>query len=556
MAQEAGLYVIARPGPYINAETDGGGIPSWVLTSQNGYRSDVQPYLSAALQWLVADRPDHRRASGHQGRRRHRLPGGERVRRPRHGRRPVHGRPRAAGHVRRHRRAVHVQPVLRRADIHLRAWRGEHQRHRQLPAGVRLREPGATSASRSPAIPSYPGEPVYLPEYQGGSFDGWGGAGYDDCYDMTGPDFENVYYKDNIIQGSTMQSYYMGVGGTNWGWLPAPQVYTSYDYGAAIRETGEIGTPTDPNDIAGSKYGENKLINDLETSVAPLTQTVPAQAPAADNPAITTLDRVNPSSGTQFVYVRQSDATSTATASTHIALSLTPATSFTDDDASSALTYTGTWTHANTGNSNYTSRRLRQHRVVEPAGRRHHVRHVHRDGRAVDRAEEHQWRHRRRVHRRHSGCDRRHLRLRRQGVPADPVQHERPGERHAHAHDHGDRDQGCGLERGHGRHRRHQRAHRRRARRLLPAGTAVRHDHARRARLAAARRQLRLRRPAPGLLDLRAHDPGDESAPATQRSCTIRQAPTARPCSTTPASQPWTSCPARCRAPGIPPAAT
>ncbi|HEX4253456.1 MAG TPA: beta-galactosidase, partial [Streptosporangiaceae bacterium] len=27
MAQQAGLYVIARPGPYINAETDGGGIP-------------------------------------------------------------------------------------------------------------------------------------------------------------------------------------------------------------------------------------------------------------------------------------------------------------------------------------------------------------------------------------------------------------------------------------------------------------------------------------------------------------------------------------------------
>ena len=70
-----------------------------------------------------------------------------------------------------------------------------------------------------------------------------------------------------------MQSYYMGVGGTNWGWLPDPDVYTSYDYGSAIRETGEIGTPADPNDIAGSKFGENKLINDFETSVAPLTQT-------------------------------------------------------------------------------------------------------------------------------------------------------------------------------------------------------------------------------------------------------------------------------------------
>ena len=27
MAAEVGIYVIARPGPYINAETDGGGLP-------------------------------------------------------------------------------------------------------------------------------------------------------------------------------------------------------------------------------------------------------------------------------------------------------------------------------------------------------------------------------------------------------------------------------------------------------------------------------------------------------------------------------------------------
>ena len=52
MAQQAGLYVIARPGPYINAETDGGGIPAWLLTAPNGFRTAVQPYLSAALQWF------------------------------------------------------------------------------------------------------------------------------------------------------------------------------------------------------------------------------------------------------------------------------------------------------------------------------------------------------------------------------------------------------------------------------------------------------------------------------------------------------------------------
>src|SRR5207237_10375743 len=29
-AEQAGLYVIARPGPYINAETTGGGVPGWL----------------------------------------------------------------------------------------------------------------------------------------------------------------------------------------------------------------------------------------------------------------------------------------------------------------------------------------------------------------------------------------------------------------------------------------------------------------------------------------------------------------------------------------------
>jgi beta-galactosidase GanA len=354
MAQEAGLYVIARPGPYINAETDGGGIPSWVLTSQNGYRSDVQPYLSAALQWLSQIDPV---IAAHQV-----TKGGDVIAYQVENEYAAHGTS-----ADQYMADLEQQATSDGIDVPFTFNQccGAQTYTSGLgavnisgtdnyPLGFDCANPEHFGQPQS-GYPSYPGEPVYLPEYQGGSFDGWGGAGYGGCYDMTGPDFENVYYKDNIIQGSTMQSYYMGVGGTNWGWLPAPQVYTSYDYGAAIRETGEIGTPTDPNDIAGSKYGENKLINDLETSVAPLTQTVPAQAPTADDPAITTLDRVNPSSGTQFVYVRQSDATSTATASTHIALSLTPATSFTDDDASSALTYTGTWTHANTGNSNYTA---------------------------------------------------------------------------------------------------------------------------------------------------------------------------------------------------------
>jgi beta-galactosidase GanA len=351
MAQQAGLYVIARPGPYINAETDGGGIPSWVLTSPHGYRSDVQPYLSAALQWFSEIDAI---IAAHQI-----TKGGDVILYQVENEYANQGT--AAQQY-----MADLEQQAKSDGIDVPFTFNQCCGSQTFTSGL-----GAVNISGTDnyplgfncadtshfgqpyGYPSYPGMPIFLPEYQGGSFDGWGGSGYDNCYTMTGPAFENVYYKNNIAQGATMQSNYMGVGGTNWGWLPDPDVYSSYDYGSAIRETGEIGTPADPNDVTGSKFGENKLINDFETSVPSLDQTAGAAAPAADNPAVTTMARANPSDGTQFVYVRQADATSTATVGTHLALNLGQATGYTYDDVASALAYTGTWTHAG-ASSGYT----------------------------------------------------------------------------------------------------------------------------------------------------------------------------------------------------------
>src|SRR5215468_10415609 len=51
IADEAGLYVIARPGPYINAETDGGGFPAWLATRAGKARTDAAAYLAATDEW-------------------------------------------------------------------------------------------------------------------------------------------------------------------------------------------------------------------------------------------------------------------------------------------------------------------------------------------------------------------------------------------------------------------------------------------------------------------------------------------------------------------------
>lgn len=57
MAQKIGLYVVARPGPYINAETDGGGYPGWLTTQQGRARTASQDYTAAYEQWLSAIDP-------------------------------------------------------------------------------------------------------------------------------------------------------------------------------------------------------------------------------------------------------------------------------------------------------------------------------------------------------------------------------------------------------------------------------------------------------------------------------------------------------------------
>jgi hypothetical protein len=86
-----------------------------------------------------------------------------------------------------------------------------------------------------------------VPEFGGGWFDPWGGAwfdgkGYAESRRQRDAAYERRFYLTNLANGITLHSVYMTFGGTSWGWLPAPVVYTSYDYGAAIDEGRQ---PTD-----------------------------------------------------------------------------------------------------------------------------------------------------------------------------------------------------------------------------------------------------------------------------------------------------------------------
>jgi hypothetical protein len=51
-AQRAGLYLIARPGPYINSETSGGGLPGWLQRNKGLLRSTADDYIASTQLYL------------------------------------------------------------------------------------------------------------------------------------------------------------------------------------------------------------------------------------------------------------------------------------------------------------------------------------------------------------------------------------------------------------------------------------------------------------------------------------------------------------------------
>ncbi|KAG2205227.1 hypothetical protein INT47_009492 [Mucor saturninus] len=85
--------------------------------------------------------------------------------------------------------------------------------------------------------------PLFIPELQGGWFNHYQlQHTYDQIYDFYGPEYTKLLVETSLAQGVTMTSVYMIYGGTNWGTLGDPDVYTSYDYSACIREFGMLSS--------------------------------------------------------------------------------------------------------------------------------------------------------------------------------------------------------------------------------------------------------------------------------------------------------------------------
>lgn len=51
-ALEAGIYLIARPGPYINAESSGGGFPGWIQRVNGTLRTRAPDFLASTDNYM------------------------------------------------------------------------------------------------------------------------------------------------------------------------------------------------------------------------------------------------------------------------------------------------------------------------------------------------------------------------------------------------------------------------------------------------------------------------------------------------------------------------
>ncbi|KAF2186132.1 glycoside hydrolase family 35 protein [Zopfia rhizophila CBS 207.26] len=301
-AQTAGIWLIARPGPYINAEASGGGFPGWLQRVHGLLRSTSPRFLEATDNYIanvgaiiakaqitnggpvILYQPENEYYMN--------FPDGQYME-------YVNQQARDAGIV------VplisndayplgHNAPGTGPGEVDVYG-------HDAYPLGFNCAEPtvwpenGIPSEYHKNHVAQSPATPFSLLEFQGGSFDHWGGWGFDQCSALINHEFERVFFKNNYAAGVSIFNVYMTFGGTNWGNLGHPGGYTSYDYGSPIKED---------RTVTREKYSELKLQATFIQSSPGILLTTPGSNTTttySSNPDITITPLFGNGTGSFFV---------------------------------------------------------------------------------------------------------------------------------------------------------------------------------------------------------------------------------------------------------------
>lgn len=318
MAAEAGLYVIARPGPYINGETDAGGFPGWLTATAGHARTSDAGYLAHVDEWLTA--VDEVIAPRQYSR------GGGSVVLYQLENEYASYVTSAAGKD----YMAHMYAKVRSDGIDVPLFHNDKGRNGYwVPGGFDTGGEtgrylyafdGYPSASGNPPDWGYfgtggakggatasPDTPGFMAEFGGGWFDCWGGAvfggqGYAGSRADRDAAYERRFYLTNLANGIKIHNVYMTFGGTSWGWLPAPVVYTSYDYGAAIDEARNLTGKATPM----------KQIGSLLATFPDLAELDRAADTAASGDSVRVYHLSNPERGSHLYLLRNDTKADTA----------------------------------------------------------------------------------------------------------------------------------------------------------------------------------------------------------------------------------------------------
>ncbi|KAF7978651.1 hypothetical protein HWV62_45164 [Athelia sp. TMB] len=301
-AKLAGVWVVLRPGPYINAETSAGGLPHWMTSELSGVlRTNSSDYFIAWQDYIhaIIEVAEINQITN----------GG-----------PVIDMFSLTAADTRPTPAVQVDNEYSQSsytDAYFVALEtAYHSSNIVVP--LTFNDPGqhkdfvnGTGAVDIYGLDSYPQgfdcshatkwAPVVTNYYDYH-------MRYEQCQILTGAAFENVFYQNLWAANAKMISFYMVYGGTSWGALPYPGVYTSYDYGSAISENRNLS----------AKYRELKRQGLFLRSSPDFYKTdwvgnSTSGVVTTNDSAIFSVLLHNPDTDASFYIVRQADATSTST---------------------------------------------------------------------------------------------------------------------------------------------------------------------------------------------------------------------------------------------------
>lgn len=361
MAKEEGLYVIARPGPYVNAEISMGGLPAYMTNFSERLRSTDSRSLEASKKWLHAFNEIAKKHMISDG-------GGSIILYQVENELISEDESRGAflRALAEYVRADGVNVPLFHNDYGLggrfhnaKSYGLDFYAYDKYPVGFNCSQPRRKIEDSEETFRRYaPETPHFITESQGGAFTPWG-ASYQasDCYRYTDENFTRQWGVNNIGNGVTAFNFYMAFGGTNWGWTGSPSSgFTSYDYGAGITED-RMMTP---------KSSVQKEMGYFMRAVPELAAMNPVAVYDAQvlqgNGGINLYRRQGSAAtsasgnGSQVIAIRHSDSNHEGTSTFTLPLSLGASegaqkTSFDFDDRNEAIAYSQGWERVEDGSA-------------------------------------------------------------------------------------------------------------------------------------------------------------------------------------------------------------